>query len=74
MGYRVELGLGTCLTKIKFRGHYLKQIEEIVYLGSVSNEEGRNQKEISRRIQSSAKCYHLIKSLLWNQDIPSKCK
>ena len=37
-------------TKIKFRGHYLKQLEESVYLRSDINKEGRIKKEISRRI------------------------
>ena len=61
-------------TKIKFRGHYFKQVEEFVYLGSDINKEGRIKKEISITTQSSVKCYHLIKSILWNQDIPLNCK
>ena len=36
--------------KIEFRGYYLKQVEEFVYLGSDINKEGRIKKEISRRI------------------------
>ena len=61
-------------TKIRFRGHYLKKVEEFVYLGNFIIEEVKIQKEVSRRIQSSAKCYHLIKSQLWNNDIPLSCK
>ena len=50
-------------TKVKFLGHYLKQVE-FVHLWS-DDKEGRIQNEINRRIQSGAKCYHLIISLLW---------
>ena len=60
-------------TKVKFRGYYFKQVEEFVYLGSDINKEGRIQKEMSR-IQSTAKSYHLIKSLQWNHDIPLNYK
>ena len=38
-----------------------KQVEEFVYSGSDVNKEDRIKKEINRRIQSSAKFYHLIK-------------
>ena len=37
-------------TKITFRGHYLKQVDEFVHLGNYINKEGRIQKEISGRI------------------------
>ena len=41
----------------KIREGYLKQVEEVVYLGSDDNKEGRIEKEVSRRIQSSCvKC------------------
>ena len=56
-----------------YKQSYLKQVEEFVYLGSDINKEDRIQEEISRRMQSGAKCYHLIKHLLWNQDIPLNC-
>lgn len=51
--------------KIKFRGYYIKQVEEFVYSRSNINKEGGIQRESSSKIKSITKCYyHLIKSLL----------
>ena len=51
----------------------LKEVENFSYLGSEVNKDGKIEHEISR-ISNSCKCYHLVKSLSWNKDIPVDCK
>ena len=49
-------------TKIQFNGKHLKEVENFSYLGCEVNKDGKMQHEISRRINNSSKCYHLVKS------------
>jgi hypothetical protein len=35
---------------------------------------GKIQNEINERIRKASKFHHLIKSILWNEDINRKCK
>ena len=53
---RKSVSIGVVASRRKCQ--YVPPIILIYYLGSDINKEGRIQKEISRRIQNSAKCYH----------------
>lgn len=59
---------------ITLGGGQLKQVESLKYLGSVVEENGRNDKEITERGRQAEAFLRSIRSLVWNRDVPQKCK
>ena len=59
---------------IRLGGEALDVKEEFRYLGSIVTNEARMGAEITRRIHLASGFYQSIRKLLWNEDMPAKCK
>jgi hypothetical protein len=44
-------------------------VDNLLYFGGTINSEEKNDGEINTRIQNSSKFYHIIKSILWNEQL-----
>jgi hypothetical protein len=49
-------------------------VDNLLYFGGTINSEEKNDGESNRRIQNSFKFYHIIKSILWNEQIQKQHK
>ncbi|KAI5734314.1 hypothetical protein M8J77_004982 [Diaphorina citri] len=55
-------------------GKQLKKTDKFKYLGSTLAENGEIDLEITQRIQTGGKFYHIVRDLIWNKKVPMKCK
>ena len=61
-------------TDIRIGGEVLKKVESFKYLGSVIEESGRNDKEISERGRQAHGFLQSVRGLVWSRDVPQKSK
>ena len=62
------------MSGITLGGGQLKKVESLKYLGSIVEENGRNDKEITERGRQAEAFLRSIRSLVWNKDVPQKSK
>ena len=60
--------------KIKLNGNILEVVKSFKYLGSVITEDGKITEEIGKRIQQANSFYQCVRGIVWNRDVPKKCK
>ncbi|KAI5715485.1 hypothetical protein M8J77_016861 [Diaphorina citri] len=60
--------------EIEMDGKQLKKTDKFKYLGSTLAENGEIDLEITQRIQTGGKFYHIVRDLIWNNKVPMKCK
>ena len=70
MSREKKKGRGT----IKLNGKILEEVKTFKYLGSVITEDGKITEEIGKRIQQANSFYQGVRGILWNRDVPKKCK
>ena len=59
---------------VKIRDEELEVVSSFKYLGSELTQDARLTNEISRRVQQSNSFYQSVRNLVWNKEIPRKCK
>lgn len=59
---------------IKVNGQPLEVVKSFKYLGSILSEDGTIKEEIGKRIQQANGFYQCVRGLVWNQEVPEKCK
>ncbi|KAL1446149.1 hypothetical protein WDU94_012366 [Cyamophila willieti] len=59
---------------VKLDGKELKKVPQFKYLGSIMSEKGTITEEINNRINTSSKFYNCVKGIIWNNNVPLKCK
>ena len=59
---------------IEVNGNLLEIVKRFLYLGSILTEDGTIREEIGKRIQQANGFYRCVRGLVWNQEVPEKCK
>uniref|UniRef100_A0A8D8LKZ5 Craniofacial development protein 2 n=2 Tax=Cacopsylla melanoneura TaxID=428564 RepID=A0A8D8LKZ5_9HEMI len=59
---------------VKLDGKELNKVQQFKYLGSTISEKGTITEEINNRINTSSRFYNCIKGIIWNKNVPLKCK
>ena len=60
--------------EIRLKGEILEVVESFKYLGSEISQDGCIGREIDRRIQEAGNLYQSVRGLIWNKEIPRRCK
>lgn len=61
-------------TDIVMGGEVLKKVESFKYLGSIIEENGRNDKEINERGRQAHGFLQSVRSLVWSKSVPQRSK
>lgn len=60
--------------QINIRGQEIELVDSFKYLGSELMQNGRMEVEISKRVQQSNAFYQCVRGLVWDREVPMKCK
>ena len=60
--------------QINIKGQEIEMVDNFKYLGSELMQNARKEVEISKRVQQSNVFYQCVRGLIWDKEVPIKCK